>query len=170
MASGVFYDLPDSDPDCGDSCATNFHQLVTTKGTRQMRELPKELVDEIRALADKFELTIRADERDRLISKMRGTLFAEQLGDALADDTPPLPESVPQPNDVSLSQAHYQAIRWMSQGFIAVPTLAGHMNVKKQSVYHYLSDLKKAGFDIEIKSTGNRRGGYRNIYRLARPA
>ena len=136
-----------------------------------MRELPKELVDEIRALADKFELTIRADERDRLISKMRGTLFAEQLGDALADDTPPLPESVPQPNgNVDLTTTHYCAIRWMSQGFIAVPTLAGHMGVKKQSVYAYLSDIKKAGYDREIKSTGNRRGGYRNIYRLARPA
>ena len=136
-----------------------------------MRELPKELVDEIRALADKFELTIRADERDRLISKMRGTLFAEQLGDALADDTPPLPESVPQPNgNVDLTTTHYCAIRWMSQGFIAVPTLAGHMGVKKQSVYAYLSDIKKAGSDLEIKSTGNRRGGYRNIYRLARPA
>ena len=136
-----------------------------------MRELPKELVDEIRALADKFELTIRADERDRLISKMRGTLFAEQLGDALADDTPPLPESVPQPNgNVDLTTTHYCAIRWMAQGFIAVPTLAGHMGVKKQSVYAYLSDIKKAGYDLEIKSTGNRRGGYRNIYRLARPA
>ena len=136
-----------------------------------MRELPKELVDEIRALADKFELTIRADERDRLISKMRGTLFAEQLGDALADDTPPLPESVPQPNsNVDLTTTHYCAIRWMSQGFIAVPTLAGHMGVKKRSVYAYLSDIKKAGYDLEIKSTGNRRGGYRNIYRLARPA
>ena len=136
-----------------------------------MRELPKELVDEIRALADKFELTIRADERDRLISKMRGTLFAEQLGDALADATPPLPESAPQPNgNVDLTTTHYCAIRWMSQGFIAVPTLAGHMGVKKQSVYAYLSDIKKAGYDLEIKSTGNRRGGYRNIYRLARPA
>lgn len=135
-----------------------------------MRELPKELIDEIRALADKFELAIRADERDRLISKMRGTLFSEQVSEALEDEEPPLPESLPQPNDVALSSTHYCAIRWMSQGFIAVPTLAGHMNVKKQSVYHYLSDLKKAGFDIEVKSTGNRRGGYRNIYRLARPA
>jgi hypothetical protein len=135
-----------------------------------MRELPKELIDEIRALADKFELAIRADERDRLISKMRGTLLSEQVGEALEDEEPPLPESLPQPNDVVLSSTHYCAIRWMSQGFIAVPTLAGHMNVKKESVYHYLSDLKKAGFDIEVKSTGNRRGGYRNIYRLARPA
>ena len=135
------------------------------------RTLPESLIQEIRKVADKFELAIRQDERDRLISKMRGTLYSEQVGEALADDdTPPLPESLPQPNDVVLSSTHYQAIRWMSQGFIAVPTLAGHMNVKKQSVYHYLSDLKKAGFDIEIKSTGNRRGGYRNIYRLARPA
>ena len=135
------------------------------------RTLPESLIEEIRKVADKFELAIRQDERDRLISKMRGTLFSEQVGEALADDdAPPLPESLPQPNAVVLSATHYTAIRWMSQGFIAVPTLAGHMNVKKQSVYHYLSDLKKAGFDIEIKSTGNRRGGYRNIYRLARPA
>ena len=135
------------------------------------RTLPESLIEEIRKVADKFELAIRQDERDRLISKMRGTLCSEQVGEALADDdAPPLPESLPQPNDVVLAATHYTAIRWMSQGFIAVPTLAGHMNVKKQSVYHYLSDLKKAGFDIEIKSTGNRRGGYRNIYRLARPA
>ena len=135
------------------------------------RTLPESLIENIRKVADEFELAIRQDERDRLISKLRGTLYSEQVGEALADgDTPPLPESLPQPNDVVLSSTHYQAIRWMSQGFIAVPTLAGHMNVKKQSVYHYLSDLKKAGFDIEIKSTGNRRGGYRNIYRLARPA
>ena len=133
------------------------------------RTLPESLIEKIRKVADEFELAIRQDERDRLISKMRGTLYSEQVGEALVDDdTPPLPESLPQPNDVVLSSTHYQAIRWMSQGFIAVPTLAGHMNVKKQSVYHYLSDLKKAGFDIEIKSTGNRRGGYRNIYRLAR--
>ena len=138
------------------------------------RTLPESLIEEIRKVADKFELAIRQDERDRLISKMRGTLFSEQLGEALADDTPPLPDDLARrtdaPNNVELFSTHYCAIRCLSQGFIAVPTLAGHMGVKKQSVYGYLSDLKKAGFDIEIKSTGNRRGGYRNIYRLARPA
>ena len=94
------------------------------------RTLPESLIEEIRKVADKFELAIRQDERDRLISKMRGTLFSEQVGEALADDdAPPLPESLPQPNDVVLSATHYTAIRWMSQGFIPVPTLAGHMIV-----------------------------------------
>ena len=135
-----------------------------------MRELPKELVDQFVKLADRFELIIRQDESDQLINKLRGRLFAEQIAEAEIKE-PPLPESVPQPNgNVDLTTTHYCAIRWMSQGFIAVPTLAGHMGVRKQSVYSYLSDLRKAGYDIESKNTGNNRGGYYKIYRLARSA
>ena len=138
-----------------------------------MKELPKELVDEFVKLADKFELTIRQDERDQLISKLRGTLFAEQIEEAEIKE-PPLPDDLARrtdaPNDVDLTSTHYCAIRWMSQGFIAVPTLAGHMGVQKKSVYSYLSDLRKAGYEIEAKNTGNNRGGYYKIYRLARSA
>jgi len=30
--------------------------------------------------------------------------------------------------------------------------------------------IKKAGYELEIRNTGNLRGGYRNIYRLAKSA
>ena len=146
------------------------HAILNKEGNKEMRELPKELVDQFVKLADRFELIIRQDERDQLINKLRGTLFAEQIAEAEIEE-PPLPESVLQPNDdVELTSTHYCAIRWMSQGFIAVPTLAGHMGVQKRSVYSYLSDLRKAGYEIEAKNTGNNRGGYYKIYRLARSA
>ena len=86
-------------------------------------------------------------------------------GELLYDS--PLRESGLQPND--LNATHAALISWLSRGtFLAVPTLAGHLGVKKQSVYHYLSGLKKAGYQLEVKSTGNRKGGYINIYRLAK--
>ena len=68
-----------------------------------------------------------------------------------------------------LCETHRRLIGYLSQGtFYAVPTLAGHLNIKKESVYHYLSGIKKAGYEVEIRSTGNRKGGYVNIYRLAK--
>jgi hypothetical protein len=51
---------------------------------------PPELLEELKTLADRFELVIRGDERDRIISKMRGDLFAEQTSQ-------PQRESRPQP-------------------------------------------------------------------------
>jgi predicted transcriptional regulator YheO len=44
-----------------------------------------------------------------------------------------------------LNETHRRLIVRLSEGtFYAVPTLAGHLNIKKESVYHYLSGLKKA--------------------------
>ena len=92
----------------------------------------------------------------------------------------PLQETAPQPKTYDpaaafdyagqgLNETHRRVIAWLSQGtFMAVPTLAGHLGVKKQSVYAYLSDIKRAGYQLEIRATGNMRGGYRNIYRLAK--
>tara|TARA_E500000318_G_scaffold69645_1_gene64444 strand:- start:121 stop:510 length:390 start_codon:yes stop_codon:yes gene_type:complete len=122
--------------------------------------IPKELVTELCGCLDRIEAAIRTDERDRIVSKMRGTLFAEQV-------VQPLHESDAQP--VELNSTHHAMIRWLSTGtFIAVPTLAGHLNIKKQSVYAYMSALRGAGYEIEKRSTGNLKGGYRNIYRLAK--
>ena len=130
---------------------------------------PKLIADFVE-LVKAFEGTIRADERKRLLSKFRGRLPATgNETDMHGEPLGPLPKSGQQPND--LSNTHYQLIRWLSGGtFMAVPTLAGHLGVKKQSVYHYLSGLKKAGYQLEVRSTGNRKGGYINIYRLAQSA
>ena len=87
------------------------HAILNKEGNKEMRELPKELVDQFVKLADRFELIIRQDERDQLINKLRGTLFAEQIAEAEIEE-PPLPESVLQPNDdVELTSTHYCAIR-----------------------------------------------------------
>ena len=136
--------------------------------------IPKNLVDDLCACFDRIEIAIRTDEaakeRKRLLAKFREEFPSKPV----AKPQPitglhgePLHESGAQP--VDLNATHAALISWLSRGtFMAVPTLAGHLGIKKQSVYHYLSGLKKAGYQIEIRSTGNRQGGYVNIYRLAK--
>ena len=136
--------------------------------------IPKNLVDDLCGCLDKIETAIRTDEaakeRARLLAKFREE-FPKKL---VAKPVPmtglhgePLHESGPQP--VDLNATHAALISWLSRGtFMAVPTLAGHLGIKKQSVYHYLSGLKKAGYQLEIRNTGNRKGGYTHIYRLAK--
>ena len=135
--------------------------------------IPKNLVDELCACYDRIELAIRADERNQLLAKFRDEFPVKPVAKPApvtglhGEELLPQRESDPQPND--LNATHAALISWLSRGtFLAVPTLAGHLGIKKQSVYHYLSGLKKAGYQLEIKSTGNRKGGYVNIYRLAK--
>lgn len=140
--------------------------------------IPKNLVDDLCGCLDKIETAIRTDEaakeRKRLLAKFRKEFKPGKTGKPqnvrmTGLHGEPLQEYGPQP--VELNNTHYQLIRWLSSGtFMAVPTLAGHLGIKKESVYHYLSGLKKAGYNLEIRSTGNRKGGYRNIYRLAQSA
>ena len=135
-----------------------------TQNNNNSLNIPQHYVDELANVLNRIEAAIRADERDRIISKMRGNLFAEQTSQ-------PLQESDQQPRGIDLNRTHYELIRWLSSGtFMAVPTLAGHLGVQKQSVYAYLDGLKRAGYQLEIRNTGNLKGGYRNIYRLAQSA
>ena len=123
------------------------------------------LVAEFVQLVNKVERTVRADERKRLLEKFRNRVPATSNQTDMHGER--LPESGLQRND--LNATHAALISWLSRGtFLAVPTLAGHLGVKKQSVYHYLSGLKKAGYQLEVRSTGDRKGGYINIYRLAK--
>ena len=127
---------------------------------------PPELLEELKTLADRFELVIRGDERDRIISKFRGELFAEQTSHRQQ-------ETVQQPSDVvtvRLSKTQQKALRFLRAGYIAVPTLAGNLGVTKSTVYNLLWQLEKAGFEIDRRNTGNHRGGYAKIYRLAKAA
>ena len=125
-----------------------------------------EMIAKFKALTDDFEMAIRKDERDRIVSKMRGNLFAEQTAS-------PLPESGLQPDDVvrvELNASQRKMLSYLRDGFMAVPTLAGHLNIQKQSVYAYLDGIKRAGYELEVRNTGSLKGGYRNIYRLAKSA
>ena len=151
--------------------------------------IPKNLVDDLCGCLDKIEAAIRTDEaakeRARLLAKFREEFpkkpvaKPEPLFPVTGLHGEPLHESGPQPvtyNDLvaparaaGLNETHRRLIGYLSQGtFYAVPTLAGHLNIKKESVYHYLSGLKRAGYQLEIRNTGNRKGGYTHIYRLAK--
>ena len=139
--------------------------------------IPKNLVDDLCGCFDRIETAIRTDEaakeRARLLAKFRQEFPSKPVAKPVpitgmhGEELVPLRESGLQPND--LNATHAALISWLSRGtFMAVPTLAGHLGVKKQSVYHYLSGLKKAGYQLEIRNTGNRKGGYTHIYRLAK--
>ena len=154
-----------------------------TQNNDNSLNIPQHYVDELANVLNRIEVAIRADERDRIINKMRGNLFAEQTSQPSQGSGPlfpitglhgePLHESGPQPVDtlrVELNDTHRVMLSYLREGFMAVPTLAGHAGIKKQSVYTYLGQLEEMGYKLERKSTGNIRGGYRLIYRLAKSA
>lgn len=143
----------------------------------QNTNFPPHLIDGFKKLADDFEAHIRADERQRLLANFRAEFLTKPVAKpGLFPVTDlhgePLQETGPQPvRAQGMSAKHFELVRWLSRGtFMAVPTLAGHLGLKRESIYGYLSVLKAHGYDIEIRSTGNRKGGYVNIYRLAQSA
>ena len=151
----------------------------------QNTTFPPHLINGFKKLADDFEAHIRADERSRIAKKFADAFPSKPVAKPglfpITDmHGEPLQEIGAQPVTYDpaaafdyagqrLNETHRRLIAYLSQGtFYAVPTLAGHLNIKKESVYHYLSGIKKAGYEVEIRSTGNRKGGYVNIYRLAK--
>ena len=150
------------------------------------KTVPANLIAELCKNLDRIEDAIRADER----AQIRAKIEAEFPSRPVAKPGPlfpitglhgePLHESGPQPVTYDpaaafdyagqrLNETHRRLIARLSEGtFYAVPTLAGHLNIKKQSVYAYLSAIKAAGYQLEIRNTGNRKGGYTHIYRLAK--
>jgi len=151
----------------------------------QKTTFPPHLIDGFKKLADDFEAHIRADERSRIAKKFADAFPSKPVAKPglfpITDmHGEPLQEIGAQPVTYDpaaafdyagqrLNETHRRLIAYLSQGtFYAVPTLAGHLNIKKESVYHYLSGIKQAGYQLEIRSTGNRKGGYVNIYRLAK--
>lgn len=140
----------------------------------QNTTFPPHLINGFKKLADDFEAHIRADERKRIAAKFRAEFPTKPVAKpGLFPVTDlhgePLQEVGPQAvREQAMSAKHFELVRWLSRGqFMAVPTLAGHLGLKKESIYGYLSILKAHGYNIEIRNTGNNKGGYRNIYRLA---
>lgn len=139
----------------------------------QNTTFPPHLINGFKRLADDFEAHIRADERKRIAAKFRAEFPTKPVAKpGLFPVTglhgEPLQEVGPQREGQRMSAKHFELVRWLSRGtFMAVPTLAGHLGLKKESIHGYLSVLKAHGYNIEIRSTGNNKGGYRKIYRLA---
>ena len=142
----------------------------------QNTTFPPHLINGFKKLADDFEAHIRADERKRIAAKFKAEFPTKPVAKPglfpVTDlQGKPLQEVGPQRDGQAMSAKHFELVRWLSRGtFMAVPTLAGHLGLKKESIHGYLSVLKAHGYDIEIRSTGNNKGGYRNIYRLAQSA
>ena len=151
----------------------------------QNTTFPPHLIEGFKRLADNFEAHIRADERKRIAAKFRAEFPTKPVAKpGLFPVTDlhgqPLQETAPQPRTYDpaaafdyagqrLNETHRRLIARLSEGtFYAVPTLAGHLGIKKESGYHYLCGIQKAGYQLEIRNTGNLKGGYRNIYRLAK--
>ena len=140
---------------------------MTTNNTTS--NFPPHLIEGFKKLANAFEAHIRADERKRLLDRFRAEFPERPVA------KPPMTDMHGEPlrggfaQRVELNDTHREMIRWLSAGtFMAVPTLAGHLNIRKGSVYTYMTALRKAGYQIEKRSTGNRKGGYRDIFRLAK--
>ena len=157
-----------------------------TRNNNTTTTFPPHLIAGFKKLADDFEAHIRADERSRIAARFAEAFPSKQV----AKPAPlypitdmhghPLQETGPTPKTYDpaaafdyagqrLNETHRRLIARLSEGtFYAVPTLAGHLGIKKESVYHYLCGIQKAGYQLEIRNTGNLKGGYRNIYRLAK--
>ena len=125
-----------------------------------------------------LENAIRADERAKL---------REQLRDAWNDHGKPLVESLPQTGmhgeplapvgpvpvanePAKMTRSQQRLIKELRRGFQAVPTLAGNLGVKKQTIYSMLHIIKANGYAVEIKTVSGTAARYRKIYRLARSA
>ena len=102
--------------------------------------IPKNLVDDLCACFDRIEIAIRTDEaakeRARLLAKFREEFPSKPVAKpqpmtGLHGEL--LHESGSQPND--LNATHAALISWLSRGtFLAVPTLAGHLEIGRAHV------------------------------------
>ena len=86
-------------------------------------------------------------------------------GEPLAGDTPPAAAG-----NRPITKTHRRLLGYLEKGYIAVPTLAGNLGISKGTVYDYLVTLRSWGYDIQSRNTGNNRGGYTKIFRLAKSA
>ena len=136
--------------------------------------LPKELITRFAELSDDFEKVIRADERKRIINLVNGDhakTVRQPIATGVATGMHGEPLAV-QPvkktsNKYFMNKNAVKVLGYLERGFVAVPTIAGNLNLKKQTVYAYIHIIKKNGYNIQTRNTGTRRNGYHRIYRVA---
>lgn len=131
-----------------------------------------EITSQLAECMDRLESAIRADERARIKDSLY-TAWRENGQPVFATGVntdmhgQPLAAADEAHDLVPLNTNQRRAIAYLKAGWVAVPTLAGNLNIKKQSVHAYLHTLRKHGYRIEKRNTGQRRNGYSAIYRLA---
>ena len=145
------------------------------------KTLPDHLINRFTELTNDIEAAIRLDEQRRILKRIRGNMEGPVTGKygepvpvgmntGMHGESLDYNRLVSKARNAGLCESHRRMLGYFEKGYIAVPTLAGHLNVKKQTVYDYMQHLKRAGYDIQSRNTGNRRGGYFKIYRLAKSA
>ena len=154
-----------------------------------MQNLPTNLVNQLKDLHDNFEDYFRRCERDRVLTALRngglpqdyqhkgvtmdqdsGARFyatgneTDMHGNPVAVDVK-LTGKAPA-NWFKLTRTDVRVLGYLEKGFIAVPTIAGNLEVKRDSVHNSFWRLKQHGYEIESRPTGKRKQGYDKIYRI----
>ena len=148
---------------------------------RTMKKIPKHLLKRFTELTNDIEAAIRIDEQRRILKSIRVNMegpvtgkYGEPVpvgmksgmhGEPLAGGTPPAAEG-----NRPITKTHRRLLGYLEKGYIAVPTLAGNLGISKGTVHDYLVTLRSWGYDIQSRNTGNNRGGYTKISRLAKSA
>ena len=151
------------------------------KNTTMKKTLPNHLIKRFTELTNDIEAAIRIDEQRRILKSVRLNMegpvtgkYGEPVpvgmktgmhGEPLAGDTPPAAAG-----NRPITKTHRHLLGYLEKGYIAVPTLAGNLGISKSTVYDYLVTLRSWGYDIQSRNTGNNRGGYTKIFRLAKSA
>ena len=154
-----------------------------------MQNLPTNLVNQLKDLHDNFEDHFRRCERDRVLTALRngglpqdyqhmGVTMDQGSGarfHATGNDTDihgnPLAVDEKMTGKsptrwFKLTKTDVKVLGYLEKGFIAVPTIAGNLEVKRDSVHNSFWRLKQHGHEIESRPTGKRKQGYDKIYRI----
>ena len=96
-------------------------------------------------------------------------------GDQTGMHGEPLFESEPQPKQPNtnwnrMTASHFRLVKELKRGFQSVPTLAGNLGVKKNSVWALMTTLKNNGYVIEKRAVSRQPGRNHKEYRLAKTA
>jgi biotin operon repressor len=122
-------------------------------------EYPSHLIEAFKKLTNDFETVIRADERDRIINKMRGNLFAEQTNPLVERTraiyrTATVQESRPQPSGhLPQSLARMLHVLQVRPYPVTLATLARECRTTPSAASKRLSDLRRRGYTIRKSRT-----------------
>ena len=143
------------------------------------KTIPNHLIKRFQNVCNDIEDAIRIDEQRRMLASFRRNMegpIPAKLGDPVPVGMQTGMHGEPlagerQPTGARrLTSTQRRMLDYLEQGYIAVPTLAGHLNIRIGTVHDYLTTLRNFGYPIQSRNTGNNRGGYTKIYRLAKVA
>ena len=111
------------------------------------KTLPNHLIERFTELTNDIEAAIRSDERQRILANMRSEMappitgkFGEPVAVGMQTGMHGEPldynRLVSKARTAGLCESHRRMLGYLEKGFIAVPTLAGNLNIRKESVHN----------------------------------